>query len=99
MYCDSENSLLCKKCCTFHPSSITPLDGRLVVLYSGCVRIECDRLWIELDRLWIELDRRWIENGSLRLIRPAGVGSPRVRARVRAIARAHELELGLELDL
>ena len=41
------------------------------------------------------------ENGSLRLIRPAGVVSPRVRARVRAglIARAHELELGLELDL
>jgi hypothetical protein len=46
------------------------------------------------NRLWIELDR-------LRLICPAGVVSPRVRARVRAglIARAHELELGLELDL
>jgi hypothetical protein len=68
-----------------------------------------NRLWIELDRLWIELDRLWIEliaygsseNGGLRLIRPAGAVSPRVRARARAglIARAHELELGLELDL
>jgi hypothetical protein len=70
---------------------------------------ESNRLWIELDRLWIELIAYGSsqiaygssENGSPRLICPAGAVSPRVRARVRAglIARAHELELGLELDL
>jgi hypothetical protein len=83
----------------FPESSINPLAGRLVVLYSGEDPSPINRAISPLDRanrLWIELDLLWIERERWPEADPPGWG---LAVLARLIARLHELELGLRLGL